>query len=1676
MALPPPPRPNRKSMFDDIKQSSMFSDPSNSNKPRQSNKNITGLFGSVEPKKEDKGNGLFDIPVLGKIIDTLDTARAGIVSGVKEVGDIFDSDNSFSVTEWYDQTKDNIMMGEVLRDCDVDLPGPLDFVVGLGLDIALDPLTYLYGAGIAVRFAKAADVALALKKASSVASKAGDVAKAARLEAAAGRVNRTKSVLSAGSSLDEIGMSSGMRFAVPGTGRFGRTIIEKPLRKLPGVGKKLGNKLDDLRVKQLTQVGVGPGGIFKYGDEGVRAFDLTNENNIKLVRAGVRHARGLGPKPAIKAGSVADAAVKRALKMAVEAPGTAKAFAKIPGSLGFVTSVASGPGRVFAQVADTSLLGGSFAKAFDTNRPINKLIRSRNPVEQDLGRGIQRTQRMGNTAAARWQSSSTQGQATLKAKLAGTDIDYDDLMLNADNTPEFLRAQGSKYGVEGTIEFQLIQEARDLMVKMRKEMNEALPFTSDYPDLAGELYMMKYLSQEGAETLKKAGKLRGKFNPDAAEDSISGNSFKARKYLTPSGIKQTIFDLSGKINKDVVSGAELRKQLGIRADASDADTLATLDLALAQGVTIRLRDGRTVSNKTSFGTFTDEGSIRFQMETLGKKAFGDDWKEIFSTDFTQAMARYIDQTSRFIRSQYVVDGLAQRGIIAYGVDGQLARAAATRLAKEMDAAKKTLSKANLKKIAAETEEQRIASLVVLLEKNVEDLNSGAVAALQGRGVKGIQQAAESLVGDGTAKVIGSIAKIDAEISVIDEVIAAILTPGVKIEGMSDDALNVIRAGGTVKVDGVKRPSSLKNPMVDLALKTNRSTAELARLTTAREDAVEMLNILNTKITELKRSSDLAQQALVSNPSQEGLTPLLEVLTELNSTIASLKQGTANLQRNYVDSVLKDFTVIAYDDLIDWLNVRTADNLYDLGKDGSVVVKKLTKAGDERLSMALGKEFGPEYDEWAEQMDELIRLKHEIGNIDADDLSLLSRGKSLLSAAEDDLLEAQKVLDDALRVAENKSLQRALDTTTMEPGFPINVPKKVTSVQTTQNEEVVALLLQKKRELQELTGSFRARYIELETNLKNQRAELIRRKANNETVLSVANLGIDQQQQLLQNLRLEKTELLSSTILSRRISAADSQAAAVKELQTVRAMAGLSDAYGNKLNNYMVNMSGLGKLSIGDVVSTRTQELLGNYNLVGEASDETVELFAAAVEAAAKTQDTVAMGKFMKEYGRYLNWWKAQAISTPGFILRNMMGGFWMNNQLADVPMSVHQRVMGIRRAAMEAAELGGQTGDVAYGIQQLIDAGKPVRLKGKLGLPQAQGNVQIGELQDFRDWYRTGIASSGQVSQEVVSKLDNAGIDTWRNAFSQGTISPFDADFKPFALVRRANQDAEFMMRGALAHHIKTSGGSIEDAFEAVNKYHFDYANLTNTERIIKQVIPFYTWQKNVIPVLVESIGKNPTAWGRLAQVKKELELNSPAEGLFPSFFGENMGVRLPFKFGDDRVYALPDLPFRDLAKWTKGFEDGNYTNMTELTRPLYESAVPFIKLPIELKAGKRMFSDIPFSGRYQQVPAWGKIPGLLPALSLKGWAKKNSKGEWKMTDRSIYKVEQMLPWFGRIARLIPNEKGKQERLATTWVSTVFGTNIRANTASSKRNEKISRDIKKAQDKRDLKDLENRVR
>jgi hypothetical protein len=1683
VAIAPPPRPNRDNAFKDLNASGIMGG------------SASGLMGRSQPQRrllpdfvapvkepEKAGNGLFDIPILGQIIDTLDTARAGIVSGVKEVGDIFDSDNSFSVTEWYDQTKDNIMMGEVLRDWDVDLPGPLDFVVGLGLDIALDPLTYALGAGVLLRGTKTADIALGLKKladASTGARKADILSKMTK-------VNKTGSKLAAGKYLDELGLSSGMRMSMPGTGKLGRTIIEKPLRKIPGIGKKIGNKLDDLRVTQVTGKNVGPSNIFRYGDEapvgylpaGAIVEDLTDPQNIALVREGLRALRAGEKLPAgIARGGAIDKAIKASSKMLVEVPGSAKFFAKIPGSTGFVTAVAAGPGRVFGQAADTKM-GQSFAKAFSSNAPVNQMIRSADPDVAMNGRWIQRTQSNANVASSTYVAETTQGAENIFAKAKASNIDAAELMEAAQETPEFLRAQGSKFGVEGSAEALLAAETRQFIEQASIARNNALPFSDDVPDLLGELYMMKYLSQEGAEALGKKGRLNGMFNPGAGDDALTGNSLARRKYLTPNGIKETISDPSGKLNKDVISGSELRKQLGIKADASDADTLAALDEALEEGVLLKLKNGSTVSNKTSMGAIRNPdgargiGSSQQQMSAMGKEAYGDDWVEIFSKDFEGAVAKYIEQQSRFIRSQYMVDGLAQRGIIVKGVDGKLTRKAGERLGQAEAVANRKITNASQKEVALLAQRERLESLIIELSKLPENLRPQIVSdLLNAPGVQGVKDQADNL--------IGQMAKLDGEIAMMREAADAILYgKNVKIENISQEALALLRGELSVVDDAGKiRKVTLRNEKTDLAFKQDRTVKEIDNLIKRQEDAAEVLNIYSNQIKNLESISMNIRKLLQTNPgtSPQGISIFLKNAAELDKSLAFLKKQQNLLKNNYVKNVLDDVTVTSYKEINGWLRGQTFGKLYEFDAKGKLRLSKRTPKTDpsdvdfSKVARKVGRDWdkSPQYAKWKEDMGEFIALKELLKN--SDGIAMVRNGDAAA-----DVMKGMREVDELLEAARLKQLQaqlrRGVDTKAVAgqkvgPGGVF--PRQARDIANIRFVEAIDAKLARSQALRE---NFASKMRGLEEQLAARRAKYADKKGLTDVQLTEENLIIVQQQKLVDDINLERQTLLSSDITATRIDAADSQLAAVNELKNVRSQAALSEAYGGKLNEYMVSMSGLDNLT---GVSDRTKKLLSNYSLVGGASDESVELFAAAVQAAAKTQDTVAMSKFMKQYSSVLNWWKAQAISTPGFILRNMMGGFWMNNQLAGVPMGTHQRVMGIRRAAAQAANDAGRPGDISYGIQELVKAGKPVRLKGKFGMPQAQANVQVDELLDFDDWYKTGVASSGQVSQEVTSALSSAGNNTWRNALVEGSAKPWSADFKPFALVRRANQDAEFMMRGALAHHIKTSGGDVGEAFAAVRKYHFDYSDLTNAERKIKQVIPFYTWQKNVIPVLVESIGKNPTAWGRIAQVKKEIELNSPVEGMVPSFFAENMGIRLPFSTGDGQVYAIPDLPFRDLARWSKGFQDGS---LTEMSRPIFESAVPFVKLPVELWAGKRSFADIPFSGRYQQVPAWGKIPGLMEALSLKGWAKKNSKGEWKITDREIYKVEQFLPWFGRIARLIPNEKGKQERLVTTWVSTVFGTNVRANTASSKRNEKISRDIERSQERKDLKDLERRVR
>jgi len=465
-------------------------------------------------------------------------------------------------------------------------------------------------------------------------------------------------------------------------------------------------------------------------------------------------------------------------------------------------------------------------------------------------------------------------------------------------------------------------------------------------------------------------------------------------------------------------------------------------------------------------------------------------------------------------------------------------------------------------------------------------------------------------------------------------------------------------------------------------------------------------------------------------------------------------------------------------------------------------------------------------------------------------------------------------------------------------------------------------------------------------------------------------------------------------------------------------------------------------------------------------DEATPLFEMLNALFKTTSTTGDFSGFLKWYDKFLNYWKAQAVSTPGFVLRNGLGGSWLSYAFGLMELGSTNKFAGTYFRAMRSGK-----GDAVAGIDGMIGrlgAGKKKTVGVGFG-----ARVDVNELRTIKRVLESGIVGGGQVITEIDRSVAMRLFTESRNPLTGNPIdvvfNPASTEFAPFRFIRSSNEQMETVLRGALAFDVLQKGGSIGDAAGQVYKFHFNYADLTGTERKMRRIIPFWTWQKNVVPILVESLGKHPYAWGRLQQVKGNLELQSREEGVVPDYFLENMAIRLPWKINDYQSYWIPDLPFRDLNRLMK--------EPTSITRVFAESAAPPVKVPLEIWAGKQFFADLPFSGRYQQVPhVYDKFPFLMQALDLAGKAKKNKKGEYKMRDQDLYMLDSWMPFLARFRRMLPNEKRYSRRVASTVVSTVFGTQVRINDPHETRNQMIRNDRAFDEKMRDIIDIEMRVR
>jgi hypothetical protein len=507
-----------------------------------------------------------------------------------------------------------------------------------------------------------------------------------------------------------------------------------------------------------------------------------------------------------------------------------------------------------------------------------------------------------------------------------------------------------------------------------------------------------------------------------------------------------------------------------------------------------------------------------------------------------------------------------------------------------------------------------------------------------------------------------------------------------------------------------------------------------------------------------------------------------------------------------------------------------------------------------------------------------------------------------------------------------------------------------------------------------------------------------------------------------------------------------------------------DAFADRLVGNLNDLGG--KLEVKDVTPEQIQNLWkssgdqqwGNWRLAS-GSNVDQDDFHLAMLASQKMNDIGEVKSWLKAYDRVHNWMKAQMVATPGFVMRNIMGGM-ANMWFADIPIDETFRTIRLITQAMNQGD-----GNLEAGLRKLV-ANNPedIEFRNALQLVQlnAHGGGQATSSVDIKmgksSWFDYVVGTKKSVGQGGVPA-------NYRSANIR--VNPLDAGFFLFSGVRNANSIAESAMRLGTGLHSMRVGRNLDEAVDEIFRLHFDYSKLSGAEsNIAKRFIPFYTWTRNNLPLQISFLAQNPAKFNKMMALRRNMESESFEDKNVADYMLEPYGFKLPFKIGDSVTYFTPDLPLQDLIRMDPTAEGGK-----RVLEQLASSATPFVKVPIEYWAEKKVFAGIPYQDKPVALPAPLRvIPGLKEAAKALGWAKQNRRGEWLINDKKLGVIEGMLPFIGRLRRMIPEDARTQDTWLQTALSTGAGLSIKINTPRRQRSQRIREQIRKSEERRKRRD------
>jgi hypothetical protein len=323
--------------------------------------------------------------------------------------------------------------------------------------------------------------------------------------------------------------------------------------------------------------------------------------------------------------------------------------------------------------------------------------------------------------------------------------------------------------------------------------------------------------------------------------------------------------------------------------------------------------------------------------------------------------------------------------------------------------------------------------------------------------------------------------------------------------------------------------------------------------------------------------------------------------------------------------------------------------------------------------------------------------------------------------------------------------------------------------------------------------------------------------------------------------------------------------------------------------------------------------------------------------------------------------------------------------------------------------------------------------------------------------YKVAAASGwGITSQEMTTSLAGSKIK-WLN--------PLSAD-NPLAYgIRHASSEVEAFLRGGHALAVLERGGTFEDALQRVQKFHFNYRDISDFDRAAKQAMPFWTFWSRNIGLQAQVYARRPDKINRsYINMKRNIEESAPEdEGDAVPWYLTNdmMGILTPFgsAAGRGRAYLTPDIPSARFPGQMAQMGD-------DPLREVMSNLGPGLKIPAQLLANKDMFTGRDYRNSLTTRDDSGVIPRLAPSpMQLPGVRNvldmlpgtELIDNQLLMQDNTQAAIEGVNPSIGRLARLFPNNQRQEETYRQYWLNW-FGAPVRWNDPGSQAGALASQD------------------